>query len=603
MKYSKGLHIKLLFINLLLCFVINAKTDFNQFPKESNHKLEIKSLQKLIISNPDLARTKIDDLLLENGHDKHSEKWMDYEILKIELYRFLGDYFHMKIELFNALNNVNPKTTIHQKLLLEYYDCINDLIKGKVQKHFNGLMTLLKKSKKYNFPYIEATVYSTLGKYYFEKNQFDIGRKYLKKAAKIFIQIKDEYSLLIVNIRDGIGHFWEGNHKQALTVFHSCLNYCVKNNLKINQYYLIVNIGETHLFSNQLDSAKIYYYKFINNKIDADIRDVYQAYIGLEHYYNQVKNVDSAYRYCILQHQIDDSLKNNINQNLSDEIEKSFEREQSQKLINKKNTEIKNIKRTNKLILSFLILGSVFILFIITMILYAYRTKNRLNKKLMEQQRSIIEKNQFIDNALKEKVILLKEIHHRVKNNLQIISSLLNLQTRNVTDETALSILEEGKERIQAIALIHQKLYQNDSFEAIEMEGYITELTEQLHKTYINSEKHIEIEINAKNVFLNLDTAVPLGLILCELITNAFKHAFSAKLEGKVSISLYAKKSDNSYILEIQDNGVGFDASHVDNGLGSEIVDALTEQLEGEKTIFSDKNGSLTKIHFKKLAD
>jgi two-component sensor histidine kinase len=186
-----------------------------------------------------------------------------------------------------------------------------------------------------------------------------------------------------------------------------------------------------------------------------------------------------------------------------------------------------------------------------------------------------------------------------VKNNLQIISSLLNLQSRNIEDPNVLNVLEEGKERIQAIALIHQKLYQADSFATIDMESYIEDLAFQLHKTYI-SNTNIEYSIDSKNIHLNLDTAVPIGLIICELVTNSFKHAFKEKENGNLFIQIEALE-DNKFVLVVKDDGNGMDNTlkkEKKHGIGTEIVEALTEQLDGELILKSSDNGTTIKIFF-----
>lgn len=583
---------------LLLLLVIRS---FNSFSSVSsvNHSNEIKNLRNLIITKPDLSRIIIDQKLSQ--FSKNTNYWLDYQLLKVELYRFRGDFTYMKLELFNAIRVITPKTPIEQKLLVDYYRTINYAVNNDIENHLKLLKKTLLSARKNHFKYLEAICLSTYVKYYFEHKEFIKGREYINKARKLFHEINDLNSNLIVEIRDGIGYFWEGKDQLALNKFHECLSYCHKNNLKLNEYYLLVNIAETHLFAENYDSSKVYYYEFLKHKNQADLRDVYQAYLGLELFYKNQNKIDSAYHFSTLMHQVDDSIKKNLDKKLSEEIEKSFEKEQNNKALQEKDQVIKDVRKTNKLILTFLIIGSLLLLFIISMILYAYRTKTRLNNVLVEQQKSIIEKNQLIDTALKEKVILLKEIHHRVKNNLQIISSLLNLQSRNIDDPNALNVLEEGKERIQAIALIHQKLYQADSFATIDMEGYIEDLACQLHKTYISNNKNIKYSIDSKNINLNLDTAVPVGLIICELVTNSFKHAFQNKDQGNLFIRIHALELNNKFVLEVSDNGSGMDNTfkkEKKQGIGTEIVEALTEQLDGESTITTSENGTNIKIFF-----
>ena len=588
----------------IVCLFLFYNVQFVSFSanfKENNfHKKEIQEIRDLIISNPDKARKRIDDRLIENQKTVY---WLDYEILKIELYRFNGDFTHMKMELFKALRSVNSATKTENIFLLEYYKAMNYYINNQDEKLEASLCVVLQKSRKKGFKYIEGNCLSTFGRYYSEEGKYILGNKYLDSAAYVFEEIQDQNSLLVVNIRKGICEFWQGYPKKALTRFHKSLNFCLKNNLQVNHYYLLVNIAETHLYCKNSDSARFYYYEFLKFKKEADIRDVFQAYLGLEEMYKTKGNIDSAYYYSELKNEINDSIRNVLDKNLGEEIEKNYEKELNEKLIRKKDNVIRSIKENNKKILLIVIISTSFLLIIITIVYNAYNTKNRLNKVLIEQQSSIIEKNNVIDSALKEKVILLKEIHHRVKNNLQIISSLLNLQVRVIDDKNAVNALEEGKERIQAIALIHEKLYKDESFSSVDMGNYIEDLVEQLHKTYIPSDKEINYIIDVKNIHLNLDTSVPLGLIICELITNVFKHAFNNLQKGKLDIQIKKIEHSNIYTLRISDNGSGFNSKdkNFKDGIGLEIIEALTEQLEGEMETNTSMNGTIINITFKQL--
>ena len=133
------------------------------------------------------------------------------------------------------------------------------------------------------------------------------------------------------------------------------------------------------------------------------------------------------------------------------------------------------------------------------------------------------------------------------------------------------------------------------------MEGYIEDLACQLHKTYISNNKNIEYSIDSKDIHLNLDTAVPIGLIICELVTNSFKHAFQNKDQGNLFVRIHALEMTNKFVLEVSDNGSGMDNTfkkEKKQGIGTEIVEALTEQLDGESTITTSENGTNIKIFF-----
>jgi PAS domain S-box-containing protein len=188
-----------------------------------------------------------------------------------------------------------------------------------------------------------------------------------------------------------------------------------------------------------------------------------------------------------------------------------------------------------------------------------------------------------IKQSLQEKEVLLKEVHHRVKNNLQVISSILNLQSSYVKDEGTLNILKESQNRIKSMAFIHESLYQTKDFSSINFSEYIINLSQNLIQSYANFDYEIKLNLDIQNVFLNLDLAIPCGLIINEIVSNALKYAFSKTTEnGKISIKMYTKEDD--LIIEIGDNGKGL-PKHIDyrntESLGLQLVVTLIEQLDG----------------------
>jgi PAS domain S-box-containing protein len=206
-----------------------------------------------------------------------------------------------------------------------------------------------------------------------------------------------------------------------------------------------------------------------------------------------------------------------------------------------------------------------------------------------------------LEASLSEKEVLLREIHHRVKNNLQIISSMLNLQTSSVRDKHSLEILEESKNRVRSMALIHEKLYQNQTLARLNLKDYVSDLVDNLMKSYKANQTLIEPEIQVDAIYLSADLAVPLGLIINELVSNSLKHAFPSGSKGKIALKI---KSDlNGKIkLRVEDNGIGlpenFDCRQSDS-LGLQLVVSLVNQLNGEIN-FNGKEGTQVEIIFQK---
>jgi PAS domain S-box-containing protein len=187
-----------------------------------------------------------------------------------------------------------------------------------------------------------------------------------------------------------------------------------------------------------------------------------------------------------------------------------------------------------------------------------------------------------LENSLKEKEVLLKEIHHRVKNNLQIVSSLLNLQSAYIENKKDLGLFRESQNRIRVMALIHEKLYRSKEFHQIDMEGYLKDLVVNLLRTYNITKGKVNIDLNIEKFYLSVDKIVTLGLILNELVTNSINHAFRNKEKGKIFISLH-EKNGNIFLTE-GDTGNGlpsdFDFKNTES-LGLKLVLTLVDQLEG----------------------
>ncbi|MFB2896840.1 PAS domain S-box protein [Aerosakkonemataceae cyanobacterium BLCC-F50] len=205
-----------------------------------------------------------------------------------------------------------------------------------------------------------------------------------------------------------------------------------------------------------------------------------------------------------------------------------------------------------------------------------------------------------IRTSLKEKEILLKEIHHRVKNNLQVISSLLKLQSSYIKDEEALILFTESYNRVRSMALIHEKLYQSKGLARIDAVDYIRDLTDNLFRSYNVATGSIKLNLQIEHIELDIDTAIPCGLIINELVSNSLKYAFSDQEKGELYIKFSCQEETNEITLAIGDNGIGlppdFDVTELES-LGLQLVYNLTQQLDGEIEINSEQGASF-KITF-----
>jgi two-component sensor histidine kinase len=184
-------------------------------------------------------------------------------------------------------------------------------------------------------------------------------------------------------------------------------------------------------------------------------------------------------------------------------------------------------------------------------------------------------------------VVLLKEVHHRVKNNLQIISTLLDLQSESLKDKEALSAFRESQDRIKAMALIHEKLYASEDFAYVDFEGYIGNLSAHLVESYLVDPGRITLNIHASGISMGIDRAIPCGLIINELVSNALKHAFPGNRAGEITIR-FDVDEDDWITLTVADTGVGMppDLDLRNTGtLGLQLVNMLVSQLSGELSV------------------
>ena len=224
---------------------------------------------------------------------------------------------------------------------------------------------------------------------------------------------------------------------------------------------------------------------------------------------------------------------------------------------------------------------------------------------LIKQKKKIELQNETITKSAKEKDILLREIHHRVKNNLQVISSLLGIQGRGIKDQKAKDALQEGRSRVQSMSLIHQNLYKKDNLTDIEMSPYIDKLANHLIDTYQVESGEIKINTQVDDITLDVETVVPIGLIINELISNSLKYAFPDDRNGNTNIDLIEK--EDQLILSISDDGIGLNEKQLQSKtetFGHSLIRAFKNKLDADITISSDR-GTKVELHiknFKKVA-
>ena len=314
-------------------------------------------------------------------------------------------------------------------------------------------------------------------------------------------------------------------------------------------------------------------------------------------------NLSGAIKHMLRHKALSDSARNLAQSRQLGQIQLQFETEQKDKdikLLVQKN-QLQKADLQKEKVFRYVIIGGVIILIAFLALIYArYRSKKQTNVKLEAQQDEINAQNEALKGLLDEKEWLLKEIHHRVKNNLQIIISLLNTQSQYLNNKDALAAIRNSQQRMYSMSLIHQRLYQTDNLGKIDMHWYIPEMIGYM-KDGFEPEKKIIFKVNCDPIALDVIQAVPLGLILNEAVSNAIKYAFPDNRKGKIAISLQMIAEETCELC-VSDDGVGIpEGKDVLNtaSLGMSLMQGLAMQLDGTFDISNNYPGVSVRISFK----
>ena len=316
-------------------------------------------------------------------------------------------------------------------------------------------------------------------------------------------------------------------------------------------------------------------------------------------------NSTSAMQHLLRHKLLSDSIFNESKNWQIEELQVQFEttkKERDIKLLNNQNQlqliSVEQANRTKNITFAFVVL----LLIIVGLLFNRYLIKQRSNRKLEVNQKELDQKNTFLetlnekqDKLLKEKEWLIREVHHRVKNNLQMVTSLLNTQSAYLDNDAAVLAVKDSLRRMQAMSLIHQKLYKDENISTIAMPEYINELVRYLQESFDTGDR-IVFQQTIEPLDLDVSQVIPLGLIINESIVNTIKYAFPNGQKGTVNIDLHHDEA-NQLLLKISDNGIGLPAGvdiKQNNSLGFDLMHGLTKQLNGSFNIESNKGVHIT---------
>ncbi|MEO9872636.1 tetratricopeptide repeat-containing sensor histidine kinase [Ekhidna sp.] len=578
---------------LITVFFLQAKLIFCQSP------VLIDSLKNELTSNPDsIKQILLTDLAWEYAYSNiDSAKYYGLEALKLANKRNnLNDIARSK-SMLAIVYDINGEVRDAAKLYVEvakYYESINDV--AELSKAYNNLGVLFY----YNGDYTKSDEYFLKSMTIDEKlgDSLGVASSLINLAA--ISNYSDDYAQSFQYLRKA--------EKIALNLPKSDI---------ISSVY--EELATTYAYAEVYDSSILYIKKSLpTHKASNDIHSVLSSYNGLITAYYSLKNYDSALYYFAeaqnlangydditirssryrlgssiyaaindfenaykfqLKYQADnDSIRSSDRAKALNELEEKYQSEQKEIEISKLQVEqqkSQNQRNVLLLVSASVILGAILLFALV-------RSKSKANK--------------IIAKSLDEKETLLKEIHHRVKNNLQVVSSLLSMQSRFITDENALGAVNEGQTRVESMALIHQKLYQENNLSGVYAKEYIEDLAEILKQSYTTG-ADIDFKYEIDELLIDVDTIIPIGLILNELICNSLKHAFPDNEEGVIQVSL--KEEESELKLKVSDNGVGSSGSATGESFGMVLIESLAMKLKASLET-TNQNGTSTLLSIKK---
>jgi two-component sensor histidine kinase len=576
-------------------------TEFQKLLKKNNENHELKKHYLFVlglinqIQNQHLeAISKFNELIKNSNYKLLARERMDIYVGMQESY--------LKLNLYSKVFDVNKKINsliakgidyplwsynIQSRLYLqlEQYDKAISQLKSEIK--------LLYSNPKRD-SLIIPSAFNDLGYYYYLNKDYNNALFYYNQSLKIAeVSLKNidtlNFNNLVFNINNNVNNIKLKQNKfdEVISFYSDNRNTALEPHLFLAEAYL----GKKDLYKS---------FKILNDLKSFDFTNSFilkLRYLDLlTQYYDNIGDFKNSYKYINQIKRINDSLASLDKKKLLQSNELNYFIEEKEKEVLKKD----QIIRQNEKTILIVVIGSLIIILLIGAYIIKHNRKKRIEIERMNQ--SISKKNKTIKASLKEKEMLLQEIHHRVKNNLQVISGILSLQNSNITDEKSKELLKESQDRIQAIALLHKTMYQNDNFNVVDFQTYINELITYIKQTNKNLTKNITVIQKIEELNFSIDTAIPLSMLINELVTNCYKHAFTNLENGEIFISIQ-KNTSEGFLLSVKDNGIGLPKDYkksLTNSIGFELIHGLSEQLDGKVNINID-NGTEIIIEFKNI--
>ncbi|MCB7480547.1 sensor histidine kinase [Christiangramia sediminis] len=578
---------------------LRANTTSEKFVDEF-HKIGLKTLQRGLKTENDSLIAEIHESLASwhayNGFFSpdsvvyHAEKALLYHLKGNDKKRIADTYRSLSIDYLNTGQFDKAQEVLFKAI--DLYEELNDDA---------GL----------------GSAYRTLGVQYRVMNDFEKSISYTNQAIPLLKKTENYSELAIAQFNLIIGYGETGEFEKAYAATEYCLEivrtkvpdeifvpvraYSYRGDvyIKVKDYenalkdYLAAwelckehigeercatyrtEIGHIYLLQGNYEEAQEHLLAGINAHDDKGQIGLIQPYLDLAETYIQLGDYKNALVYKDRAYNNSKNLLEGKIANIESEMAIKYETEKKDEALE---SQAALIDQKNKTQLLFIVIASLLLIFLLSLLYFFYKSK--------KATRIIRAKNS-------ENELLLKEIHHRVKNNLEMVKSLIALQSAQIEDPATKDAMISSQNRVQSMGIIHQKLYQGTNLGSIEMKDYFLNLSEGILDSF-NAEERVKIECAMDKLELDVDTAVPIGLIVNELLTNALKYAFPQQQQGFINISLEKDRYQNLK-LEVKDNGIGKTAGLAPKGtgFGSQLVELLTRQLNGKMVERSEKGTHL----------
>jgi len=436
-----------------------------------------------------------------------------------------------------------------------------------------------------------------IGILYTYKDSLETAEKIYREAEQIYRSLNDSANLPMVFSNQAKVAVLRNDYGRALGLLRDAEKMLPEKDNDESRTTIWISLSNALSQLGRADEALDYARRALalSQKIHSKYREQF-AYDQLQEVYKAKGDYRNAYTYLAASERLGDTLYDTETNHSISEMQAKFDmahKDEDLRRVTLEKEAATNRSKAKENSRNFALALAAIVVVISVFVFSAWRSGKKITRLLEE-------KNALAVTHLEQKEMLIAEIHHRIKNNLQLISDLLDFQARSVKDEQAIKSLEDSKNRVVSMAALHQFLYTSGDYKNIDMTLYLNELASKLLLSYASERSDIRVKVEADDTRLDIDTAIPIGLIVNELVTNAYKHAFAENESGEIFIQL-KKISNDTITLRITDNGKGIpDPTHTLSSFGTRIITSLCRQLRADWSI-DNSSGTSHTLHIKKF--